>query len=67
MKATLRDGAVQDRFQAQFWKLRQAEYEPYLLQRSPLRVKQVQASGLPHSTACPAQQHCMSVLLSGCG
>ena len=31
----------QDRFQAAFWKLRQAEYEPYLLQRSPLRTKQV--------------------------
>ncbi|CAK0738295.1 hypothetical protein CVIRNUC_001022 [Coccomyxa viridis] len=29
-----------DRFQAAFWKLRQAEYEPYLLQRSPLRTKQ---------------------------
>ena len=33
--------SVQDRFQAQFWKLRQAEYEPYLLQRAPLTVKQV--------------------------
>ena len=31
----------QDRFQASFWKLRQSEYEPYLLQRSPLRTKQV--------------------------
>ncbi|CAL5223952.1 g6555 [Coccomyxa viridis] len=29
-----------DRFQASFWKLRQSEYEPYLLQRSPLRTKQ---------------------------
>lgn len=32
---------LQDRFQASFWKLRQSEYEPYLLQRSPLRTKQV--------------------------
>ncbi|KAK9902243.1 hypothetical protein WJX75_009231 [Coccomyxa subellipsoidea] len=29
-----------DRFQAQFWKLRQAEYEPYLTQRLPLKVRQ---------------------------
>lgn len=32
---------MQDRFQASFWKLRQSEYEPYLLQRAPLRTKQV--------------------------
>lgn len=31
---------MQDQFQIQFWKTRQAEYEPYLLQYSPIRVRQ---------------------------
>ena len=33
--------SLQDQFQIQFWKTRQAEYEPYLLQYSPIRVRQV--------------------------
>ena len=33
----------QDDFQAKFWKLRQSQYEPYLLQYSPLRVRQVRS------------------------
>jgi hypothetical protein len=43
--------AAQDRFQSQFWKLRQAEYEPYTLQRSPLRVRQVSSEQTPTQSA----------------
>ncbi|KAL0035664.1 hypothetical protein WJX79_006735 [Trebouxia sp. C0005] len=34
------DFIAMDQFQIQFWKTRQAEYEPYLLQYSPIRVRQ---------------------------
>lgn len=36
------DAALQSEFQAKFWKLRQSEYERYLHQYSPLRVRQVE-------------------------
>ncbi len=40
--------AVQEQFQVRFWKLRQAEYSPYTLQCSPLRVSR---SGFPTQRA----------------
>jgi len=36
---TVRVAFAQEQFQVRFWKLRQAEYSPYLLQCSPLRVR----------------------------
>jgi hypothetical protein len=42
---------LQDKFQIAFWKLRQSEYEPYLLQRSPLWTKQVVAIALAIASA----------------
>lgn len=32
---------LQSEFQANFWKYRQSQYEPYTLQYSPIRIKQV--------------------------
>ena len=45
---------LQEQFQIQFWKTRQAEYEPYLLQYSPIRVRQVD---LPSSPSMPTITH----------
>ncbi|KAI3428408.1 hypothetical protein D9Q98_007235 [Chlorella vulgaris] len=38
------DFVAMDEFQKRFWKLRQAEWEPYLLLHSPLRIQQGQLS-----------------------
>ena len=35
---------AQEQFQVRFWKLRQVEYSPYLLQCSPLRVSHTPAA-----------------------
>ena len=45
--------AVQEQFQVRFWKLRQAEYSPYTLQCSPLRVSR-DAPNPSEATSFPA-------------
>ena len=54
---------AQEQFQVKFWKLRQAEYSPYLLQCSPLRVRRTPDAGSSLKVWLN-QQPCMRVTYS---